>query len=102
MKLESARHAFAAAFPAFSAASIASIVDYASRGRSVGGKRKGGAVGGRHGGGGTRTRTNTIPNGTKANAAGLSGMRAIAQKGENGRRGVVGGGVGHHVDNRQR
>ena len=50
----------------------------------------------------TRTRTNTIPNGTKANAAGLSGMRAIAQKGENGRRGVVGGGVGHHVDNRQR
>jgi len=50
----------------------------------------------------TRTRTNTIPNGTKANAAGLSGLRAIAQKGENGRRGVVGGGVGHHVDNRQR
>ncbi len=48
------------------------------------------------------TRTNTIPNGTKANAAGLSGMRTIAQKGENGRRGVVGGGVGHHVDNRQR
>jgi hypothetical protein len=30
----------------------------------------------------TRTRTNTIPNGTKANAAGLSGLRAIAQKGE--------------------
>ena len=27
-----------------------------------------------------RTRTNTIPNGTKANAAGLSGLRAIAQK----------------------
>jgi hypothetical protein len=28
------------------------------------------------------TRTNTIPYGTKANAAGLSGMRAIAQKGK--------------------
>ena len=26
---------------------------------------------------------------------GLSGLRAIAQKGENGRRGAVGGGVGH-------
>ena len=34
-----------------------------------------------------RTRTNTIPNGTKANAAGLSGLRAIAQKAKNGRRG---------------
>ena len=41
-------------------------------------------------------------NSTKASAAGLSGMRAIAQKGENRRRGVVGGGVGHHVDNCQR
>ena len=43
---------------------------------------------------------NTIPNGTKASAAGFSGLRAIAQKGKNVRRGVVGGGVGHH-DKRQ-
>ncbi len=37
----------------------------------------------------------TILNGTKASAVGLSGQRAIAQKGKNVRRGVVGGGVGH-------
>ena len=30
----------------------------------------------------TRTRTNTIPNGTKASAAGLIGLRTIAQKGK--------------------
>ncbi len=36
----------------------------------------------------------TIPNGTKTSDAGLSGVRAIAQKGKNGRRGVVGVGVG--------
>ncbi len=37
--------------------------------------------------------SNTIPNVTKASAPGLCGLRAIAQKGENGRRGV-GRGVG--------
>jgi len=47
----------------------------------------------------TRTRTNTIPNGTKDNAAGLSGLRAIAQKAKNRRRGVLGGGVGHTSTN---
>ena len=47
---------------------------------------------------GTRTQTYTISNGTKASASGLSGLRAIAQKGKNGRRGVVGGGVGHCAD----
>ena len=49
----------------------------------------------------TRTRTNTIPNGTKANAAGFSGLRTTSQKGKNGRRGVVDCGVGHFVGKRQ-
>jgi hypothetical protein len=39
----------------------------------------------------------SVPNGTKASAAGLSGLRAIAQKGENRRRRVVGDGVGHFL-----
>ena len=45
---------------------------------------------------------NTIPNGTKASAAGLTGQRAIAQKRKNVRRGVVGGGVGHHEKRQQK